>query len=74
MDTPIGAVTLIWVDLSMPRQVLEVDLLSAPLMLTLCELHGQGFDFAQLGGHARWFEIRDVSVATLTALDARASA
>ena len=55
------------------RQVLDVYLLSAPVTLNLCELHGQGFDFAQLGGHARWFEIRDVSVATLTALDARAS-
>ena len=56
------------------RQVLEVNLPSAPLRLDLRELHGQGFDFAQLGGHARWFEIRDVSVATLAALDAGAAA
>ena len=55
-------------------QVLDVDLPSGPLRLDLRELHGQGFDFAELGGHARWFEIHDASISTLTALDARASA
>ena len=49
------------------RQVLEVDLPGAPLALDLCELHGQGVDFDVLGGHAQWFGIRDVSVATINA-------
>ena len=48
------------------RQVLELELTNAPLRLDLRELHGRSFDFAQLGGHARWFEIRDESLATLT--------
>lgn len=47
------------------RRVLEVELPNAPLTLDLRELHGQGFDFDVLGGHARWFEIRDASVATI---------
>ena len=49
------------------RQVLEVDLPGAPLTLDLRELHGQAFSFDVLGGHARWFEIRDASVATINA-------
>ena len=56
------------------RRPLEVDLPSEPLRLDLRELDGRGFDFDVLGGHARWFEIRDVSVATLAALDAGATA
>ena len=48
------------------RQVLEVDLPGAPLTLDLPELHGQGLDFDVLGGHARWFEIRDASVAAIS--------
>ena len=56
------------------RQVLELKLANAPLRLDLRELHGRSFDFAQLGGHARWFEIRDESLATLTGLNATASA
>ena len=49
------------------RQVLEVELPSAPLRLDLRELDGHGFSFDVLGGHARWFEIRDASVATISA-------
>ena len=49
------------------RQVLEVGLPGAPLTLDLRDLHGQAFDFDLLGGHARWFEIRDASVATINA-------
>ena len=49
------------------RQVFEVDLPGAPLTLDLRELLGQAFDFDVLGGHARWFEIRDASVATINA-------
>ena len=56
------------------RQVLELELTNAPLRLDLRELHGRSFDFAQLGGHARWFEIRDEALATLTGLNATASA
>ena len=48
------------------RQVLELDLPNGALRLNLRELHGRSFDFAQLGGHARWFEIRDASLAALT--------
>ena len=51
------------------RQVLEVDLLSPPLRLDLCELDGQGFDPNQLGGHAIWFKVRDKSVCALNPLD-----
>lgn len=56
------------------RQVLELDLANAPLRVDLRELHECSFDFAQLGGHARWFEIRDASLATLIRLNAAASA
>ena len=49
------------------RQVLEVELPSAPLRLDLRELDGHGFSFDVLGGHARWFEIRDASVAAFSA-------
>ena len=44
------------------RQVLEVNLPGAPLMLDLRELDGQDFNFDVLGGHARWFDIRDASI------------
>ena len=56
------------------RQVFELDLPSAPLRLDLRDLHGRSFDFAQLGGHAKWFEIRDESLAILTGMNATASA
>lgn len=49
------------------RRVLEVDLPDAPLTIDLRELHGRSFDFDALGGHARWFDIRDASVATIGA-------
>ena len=47
------------------RQVLELDLANGALRLDLRELHGRSFDFAQLAGHASWFEIRDASLAAL---------
>ena len=46
-------------------QVLEVGLLGASLTLDLRELDGQGFNFDILGGHARWFDIRDASIAMI---------
>ena len=49
------------------RRQLEVKLPSGPLILDLRELDGQGFDFDALGGHAKWLEIRDESIARLTA-------
>ena len=49
------------------RQVLEVELPIASLKLDLRELHGQDFSFDVLGGHTRWFEIRDASIAALSA-------
>ncbi|MCY4261465.1 MAG: hypothetical protein OXC91_14545 [Rhodobacteraceae bacterium] len=47
------------------RQVLELNLANGALPLDLRELHGRSFDFAQIGGHASWFEIRDGSLAAL---------
>ncbi len=52
------------------HQVLEVDLLDPPLTLDLRKLHGKEFGFKVLGGHARWFDIRNVSVATIKCLTA----
>ena len=49
------------------RQVLELELPSGPLMLDLRELDGHGFSFDAIGGHARWFEIRDASIAAISA-------
>lgn len=49
------------------RQVLEVNLSGEPITLDLRELDGQDFNFDELGGHARWFDIRDTSVATISA-------
>ena len=49
------------------HQVLEVKLPSEPLRLDLRELDGHEFSFDALGGHARWFEIRDASVAAFSA-------
>ena len=49
------------------RQVLEVNLRSEPLRLDLCDLDGHDFSFDALGGHFRWFEIRDASVAAFSA-------
>ncbi len=48
------------------RQVFGVKLPSALLSLDLRELHDREFDFNDLGGHARWFEIRDASIAVLS--------
>ena len=47
------------------RQVLELDLANGALRLDLRDLHGRSFNFAELGGHASWFEIRDASLAVL---------
>ena len=55
------------------RQVFELDLANAPLRLDLRELHGQSFDFADLGGHARWFDVRDESLAAVAGLNAGGS-
>lgn len=55
------------------RQVLEVDLPTAPLRLDLRALDSQSFDFVQLGGHAKWFEIRDQSIIALTESNSVAS-
>ena len=52
------------------RQVLEVDLPGKPLTLDLRKLHGRGFDFDVMGGHTRWFDIRDASLAKISALSA----
>lgn len=56
------------------RQVLELELANAPMRLDLRALHGQRFDFAQLGGHARWFDVRDESLAAVTGLSPGGSA
>lgn len=48
------------------RQVLELDLANTPMRVDFRALHGRSFDFAQLGGHARWFDIRDESLAAVT--------
>ncbi len=53
------------------RQVLEVELPNSPLKLDLRELDGHNFSFDVIGGHARWFEIHDASVAAFSALAAK---
>ena len=52
------------------RRALDVNLPSGPLTIDLREINDQGFDFADLGGHAKWFEIRDVTVTTLNPIEA----
>ena len=56
------------------RRVLDVDLPDGPLSLDLRELDRQVFDFEVLGGHTRWFEIRDVTIDTVASIDAGAHA
>ena len=52
------------------RRVLHVNLPREPITIDLRELHGQSFDFDQLGGHHKWFEVREVTVARLTPIAA----
>jgi hypothetical protein len=56
------------------RRMLEVNLKTAPLRLDLRALDGQDFGFSQIGGHAKWFEICEQSIARLAELNAAASA
>ena len=51
------------------RRMLELDLPSGAITLDLGDLDGRGFEFDALGGHARWFEIHDISVTTLAAVN-----
>ena len=50
-------------------RTLKVSLRRGSIELDLRNLHGQSFDFDQLGGHGKWLEIRDETVATLTPSD-----
>lgn len=50
------------------RRKVMVELASGPIEFDLPKLHGQSFDFDQLGGHRNWFLIRDDAVAALRAI------
>lgn len=47
------------------KQIISVELANWRVEVNLAELHGQNFDFNQLGGHHIWFQIRDESVSAL---------
>ena len=55
------------------RRALNVTLPNGVIELDLRDRHGQSFDFDQLGGHRKWLEIRDATVAALTSIDTGAS-
>jgi hypothetical protein len=55
------------------RRMLDVNLPNGVIELDLRDRHGQSFDFDQLGGHRKWLDIRDATVAALTSIDASAS-
>ncbi len=44
------------------RRIIELNSLKEPLSLDLRKLNCQLFNFDELGGHKKWFEIRDASV------------
>ncbi len=50
------------------QRLFQVNLRSGILELDLSELNNQSFDFNVLGGHTKWFEILDMSVATITTI------
>jgi hypothetical protein len=50
------------------KRKLLVEVRSGLIELDLDALHGEAFDFEQLGGHHIWFQIRDETVASLSRL------
>ena len=49
------------------RRKIEISLPNCSISLDLRALHGKRFEFSALGGHDRWYEVHDATVATLTA-------